>query len=111
MNPGGADQKYVLNKILPVLEFAGRKTRGGAVESNKLVKHIYSMSLHFTSGSIFFAIAPDNINNSMSFRLSMFFNSNLSLASKPPDKGFIDTMVDNANHNGIRECSSSSWVF
>ena len=26
----------------------------------------------------------------------MSFNNNLSLASKPPDKSFIDTMVDNA---------------
>ena len=42
-NPKGNDSKYVMRKIMPVLEVAGRNTKGGAVESNKLV---HSTQLH-----------------------------------------------------------------
>ena len=52
------------------------------------------MSQNFTSGSTYFKIAPDYINNPISFRLSIYFK-NVSLASKISDKIFIYTMVDN----------------
>ena len=58
------------------------------------------MSRYFTSRSNFFTICPDDINNSTSFRLSMFFQNNLSLASKPLKKRFMHLMVDNKNIMG-----------
>ena len=95
-NPEGHEANMVLKKIMPVLEFAGGNTLGGAVETNKLVSQIYALSQHFMSGCTFYTIAPDDINNPTSFRLCFCLKNNKSFPASEPDEDFIEKMVSNS---------------
>ena len=95
-NLEGHEANIVLKKIMPVLEFAGGNTLGGAVENNKLVSQIYALSQHFMSGCTFYTIAPDDINNPTSFRICFCLKNNKSFPASEPDEDFIEKMVSNS---------------
>ena len=80
----------------PILQISGRKSFGGSLETYKVVDHIYAMTRHFGPASIFYTIAPDDINNPTSFRLTQRFCNNDKYPSKV-NSSFIDAMKKNSS--------------
>ena len=69
-DPEGEDAKYILGKVLPVLNISGRNTPFGAVERRLALSKIYALQRRYGAPSIFLTIAVDDINNPTSFRLT-----------------------------------------
>ena len=61
---------YIISKIKTILQISNRNTFGGSPKTHKVVDHIYAMTRYFWPASIFYAIAPDIINKTNSFRLT-----------------------------------------
>ena len=95
-NPYGKYGDVVINRIKPILQISGRNTMGGSIETHKVVDHIYAMTRHFGPASIFYTIAPDDINNPTSFRLSQNFVNNKQFPSQS-NSSFIDAMKNNSS--------------
>ena len=75
-NPEGKEAKYVLNKITPIMSFAGRKSAYGATERNQSAGEILAMLRRFGSASAFDTFGIDDINhpNSIRYALRSFNN-------------------------------------
>jgi hypothetical protein len=69
-DPTGPKAKAILKAVLPILNFAGRKSSYGAVERNASVTKIFEISRRYGSPSVFLTVAPDDINNPTAFRLT-----------------------------------------
>ena len=81
-DPYGVFGEYIIKKVKPILQISGRKIFGGSLETYKEMDHIYAMTRHFGPASIFYTIAPDDINNPISFRLTQRFCNNDKYSSK-----------------------------
>ena len=79
-----------------MLRISGRKSFGGSLETYKVIDHIYAMTRHFGPASIVYTIAPDDINNPTSFRLTQRFCNNDKYPSKV-NSSFIDAMKKNSS--------------
>ena len=70
-NPDGSDAKYVLNKVTPLLTFAGRKSAFGAFERNQSAGEILALGRHFGCAPSFLTFGIDDINNPTAVRLAL----------------------------------------
>ena len=61
----------ILDKLMPVLNFAGRKTSGGAMELSGTKSRITEMAKRYTTPSLFLTGALDDINNPLAMRLTI----------------------------------------
>jgi hypothetical protein len=87
-----------LRKVLPTLEFIGKKTRGGPVDANQVKGHIFALASHFDSGTVFFTIAPDDVNNPKSFRLAQRTVNNFEFpATVANEEAFLESMLQASN--------------
>ena len=94
-NPTSAIAKKVLNMILPILLVAGKNNPIGGVSASQFTKHCYAMTRHYGAGSVFFTIAPDDINNPTTFRLALRVRNNTSFPSVVKDEdAFFNAMME-----------------
>ena len=75
-DPYGVFGEYVIKIVKPILQISGKKSFGGSLETYKVVNRIYTMTRYFGLASIFYTIAPGDINNPTSFRLTQRFCNN-----------------------------------
>ena len=69
-DPKGKVAQTLVKKVLPLLNFAGRKSAYGAVERSVAITKISEMSRRFFAASVFLTIALDDINNPAAFVLT-----------------------------------------
>ena len=100
-DPKSNAAKGILHQVLPVLEFVGKNTRGGPLHANQVKSHIYAMATHFGSGSGFFTIAPDDINNPKSFRFAQHTINNYDYpATVENDQELLHEMLHHSTTEG-----------
>ena len=75
-NPSGKDAKEVIKKVLPILNVSGKRTPFGALERSFAISKMLAMTRRYGPASVFLTIAPDDVNNPTSFRLSFRSISN-----------------------------------
>lgn len=68
----------VIRTVEPVLRVAGKKTPFGAMESSRVMSHIYALQPFYKAPSTFLTIAFDDINNPTSFRCMLRLLNNQS---------------------------------
>ena len=95
-NPKSRTAQLVLNKIMPVLTVSGKHTLFGAVEKNIAVSKFSALSKRCGPGSMFGTIAPNDISNPTSFRLTFRSCNNDSFPSVAPEE-FFDAMQMNSD--------------
>ena len=69
-NSTGKDARYVLNKVLPFLNFGGRKSEYGAIQPHFITAKIYELSRRYGSASTFLTMSLDEKNNGSAFRMT-----------------------------------------
>ena len=79
-----------------MLEVVGTCTKGSEVESYKMIAHIDTLSQHLMSGSSFYTISPDSINNPTSFWFSQHFSNNTNFPALIPSDETIKEMINNS---------------
>ena len=75
-NPNGSDAKYVLNKLTPLLTFAGRKSAFGALERNESAGQILALGRQIGCSSNFLTFGIDDINHPNAIRFALRSTSN-----------------------------------
>ena len=75
-NPNSPTGKYVLNKLTPILTFAGRKSAFGALERNESAGQILALGRHFGCAPVFLTFGIDDINHPNSIRFALRSMSN-----------------------------------
>jgi hypothetical protein len=66
----GKDARFVLKKVLPFLNFGGRKSEYGAIQLHFITVKIYELSQRYGSGSTYLTMSLDEKNNSSAFRMT-----------------------------------------
>ena len=61
-NPEGSDAKYVLNKVTPLMSFAGRKSAFGALERNQSAGEILALGRRFGNAPAFLTFGTDIVS-------------------------------------------------
>ncbi len=82
----------IIATVMNVLNFAGKQTSYGAVESNSSVTKIREMSRKFGAPSIFITICPDDLNNPYAFRLSFKTINNECFPATLPKGNDVDAL-------------------
>ena len=78
-NPKGKEAKQILERLMPILQFAGEKSSCWTAFSNsQAIMKITEMSKRFLTPSEFITVSFDDLNNPNAFRLSMRSRSNVS---------------------------------
>ena len=96
-DPTSKAASQVLRTVLPVLEVVNKKAHGGALDAGRVKSHMLAMATHFGSGTVFFTISPDDINNPKSFRLAQRTIGTNSLPCVVSDEQeFLTTMMDDS---------------
>jgi hypothetical protein len=80
------DRSWVLRQIMPVLNFAGKRTLFGAVERNNSVSRILALARRYGPASVFLTIAVDDVNDPLGFRLACRSKDNVSFPSVSDDE-------------------------
>jgi hypothetical protein len=75
-NPDGSDAKYVLNKVTPLLTFAGRKSAFGALERNQSAGEMLALGRRYGCAPVFLTFGIDDINHPNAIRLALRSSSN-----------------------------------
>jgi len=75
-NPEGSDAKYVLNKVTPLMSFAGRKSAFGALERNQSAGEILALGRRFGNAPAFLTFGIDDINHPNAIRVALRSTSN-----------------------------------
>lgn len=79
------DRLWVLRHIMPVLNFAGKRTLFGAVERNNSVSRILALARRYGPASVFLTVAVDDVNDPLGFRLACRSRDNCSFPSMSDD--------------------------
>ena len=70
-DPEGSDAKYVLNKVTPLMSFAGRKSAFGALERNQSAGEILALGRRFGCAPGFLTFGIDDLNNPSAIRIAL----------------------------------------
>ena len=103
-DPISKDSRWILRKMLPILQVGGEGNPLGSFATASVASHIYAMSRHYGPGSVFFTIAPDDINNPKTLRLAQRVYNNITFPSVVEDPNvFLNAMSTNATVVGQGE--------
>jgi len=75
-NPKGRAAKYVMNKLVPVLTFAGKKSHFGALERNESAGQILALGRHFGCAPAFLTFGIDDVNHPNAIRFALHSTNN-----------------------------------
>ena len=75
-NPSGPSAKYVMNKLVPVLTYAGRKSVFGALERNESAGQILALGRRFGCATSFLTFGIDDVNHPNAIRFALRSSNN-----------------------------------
>ena len=75
-NPNGRSAKYALDKLVPVLTYAGRKSVFGALERNESAGQILALGRRFGCASAFLTFGIDDVNHPNAIRFAVPSSNN-----------------------------------
>ena len=75
-NPSGHAAKYVMNKLVPVLTYAGRKSVFGALERNESAGQILALGRRFGCATNFLTFGIDDVNYPNAIRFALRSSNN-----------------------------------
>ena len=102
------DAKYILNKLMPVLTTAGKRTTFGSLERNVAMGEFLSMIRHFGSQFCFLTGAIDDVNNPHVFRLTFQQSNNSDFPSTAPSE-FLDKMKEGNPYDAGNITIPTNW--
>lgn len=95
-NPKGRAAKYVLDKLVPLLSYAGRKSHFGALERNQSAGEILALGRFFGCASAFLTFGIDDVNHPTAIRFALRSKNNHDFPSA------MSNASNNEIKNGIR---------
>ena len=105
----GKEARHVLNQVLPILDFAGKKSAFGSFEKSQAVHKIFEISRRYGCPSLFLTMSFDDVNNPSSIRMAMRSSTNTSFPATD-DPEFIQHLIDGSDLIGKGSISIPSTV-
>ena len=100
-NPESKEAEQLIKEMMPMLKMFSNRNGMGSMSLALFETHFRAMVEYFGPATVFFTIAPDDVNNPKTFRLTQRFCNNMTFPAKVADKDeYMEALIANSHVTG-----------